>query len=144
MSRPKEKAIAGGSGDRSRPRKPRAKSEGARHKKVDVVTEVLDAEAEISATASEQALVLPDSLDSSSAASIRDLLLARRGSSLVVDAGQVQRVGIQSLQVLLAAAHMWRAEGQSYTVRNPSAALLETIALVGLSADQLHFEGSSP
>lgn len=133
MARRKGKEIDGGSGERSRSRK-----------KPKVATQMQDAETATPATASEPELVLPDSLDSSSAASIRDLLLARRGASLVVDAGQVQRVGIQSLQVLLAAAHTWRADGQNYAVRNPSSALLETIALVGLSADQFLFEGSSP
>jgi len=89
-------------------------------------------------------LVLPDSCDSSSAVAIKDLLVARRGAPLVVDAGQVNRVGVQALQVLIAAAHTWRADGQSYAVTNPSPALLETIALIGLSGDQFLLEGFSP
>ncbi|WP_052699159.1 STAS domain-containing protein [Hyphomicrobium sp. 99] len=138
MPRAKAKVIAGDSGDHSQPRK------GARGKKAGVAAQMMEAETEMPVIESETTLVLPDSLDSSSAANIKDLLLARRGSPLVVDARQVHRVGIQALQVLIAAAQTWRADGQSYKVTNPSSELLETLALVGLSGDQFLLEGSSP
>lgn len=90
-----------------------------------------------------QALMLPDCLDSSAVATIRDMLLARRGNAIVVDASQVRRVGAQSLQVLIAAARTWQADGHSYRVTNSSPELLDTIALVGLAHEDLMLEGSS-
>lgn len=90
-----------------------------------------------------QALMLPDCLDSSAVATVRDMLLARRGNAIVVDASQVRRVGAQSLQVLIAAARTWQADGHSYRVTNSSPELLDTIALVGLAHEDLMLEGSS-
>jgi chemotaxis protein CheX len=87
-------------------------------------------------------VTLPDCLDSAAAPSIKDMLLARRGNAIVVDASQVRRVGIQSLQVLIAAARTWQADEQSYRVRGASADLLETIALIGLPHEDLLLEGS--
>ncbi len=87
------------------------------------------------------ALVLPESLDSSAAADIRDLLLAHRGSPLVVDAGQVRRTGMQAVQVLIAAARTWRADGHSYAVTNPTTEFLDTLTLVGLSREHVLVEG---
>lgn len=146
MPRAKAKAIAGDAGDSGGARKLEAESEGAqRQKKVKVVAmEKRESGAETRDPAREETVILPDSLDSASAASIQELLLSRRGSPVVVDAGQVNRVGVQALQVLISAAQTWRADGQSYKVRNPSSELVETLALVGLSADQLLLEGSSP
>ena len=86
-------------------------------------------------------LVLPECLDSSAAAGIKDMLLARRGKSLVVDASQVRRAGAQSLQVLIAAARTWHADGQDYVVKRPSSELLGTVSLIGLSREDLQLEG---
>ena len=95
------------------------------------------------AEANSGALILPDCLDSSAVTAVRDMLLARRGNAIVVDASQVRRVGAQSLQVLIAAARTWQADGHSYRVTNSSPELLDTIALVGLAHKDLLLEGSS-
>jgi anti-anti-sigma regulatory factor len=86
--------------------------------------------------------MLPDCLDSSAAATIKEMLLARRGNALVVDASQVRRVGVQPLQVLVAAARTWQSDGQGYRLENPSPEFLETIALVGLPREDLLLEGN--
>lgn len=86
-------------------------------------------------------LVLPETLDSSCAVSVRNMLLERRGSPLVVDAGQVRRTGMQAVQILIAAARTWQADGQSYAVTNPSSEFLDTITLVGLTREQIFLEG---
>lgn len=140
MARAKAKAVADSLGARSAPRKPGKKL----RKETKDAAQTMEVAAKIPGFSEQGNLVLPDSLDSSSAAAVKDLLVARRGAPLIVDAGQVHRVGVQALQVLLAAAHTWRADGQSYAVTNPSSALLETIALVGLSGDQFLLEGFSP
>lgn len=122
---------------KSKPRTEMAKAED--------VQAVSDGNAEASVTILDQnsvCLMLPDCLDSSAAASIKDMLLARRGSAIVVDASQVRRVGVQSLQVLIAAARTWQADEQSYRVTGASAELLETVALIGLPHEDLLLEGS--
>jgi anti-anti-sigma regulatory factor len=88
------------------------------------------------------ALMLPDCLDSSAAITIKEMLLAQLGNSIVVDASQVRRVGVQSLQVLVAAARAWQRDGHSYRLENPSSEFLETIALVGLPREELLLEGT--
>jgi chemotaxis protein CheX len=140
MARARAKTGANGPRIKSAPRKPaklHSKDTGEAARMMEVTSDV-------PGPVEDARFVLPDSCDSSSAAAIKELLVARRGAPLVVDAGQVSRVGVQTLQVLLAAAHTWRADGQSYAVTNPSSALLETIALVGLSGDQFLLEGFSP
>jgi anti-anti-sigma regulatory factor len=88
-------------------------------------------------------VVLPETLDSSCAAGVREQLLTRRGSPLVVDAGQVRRTGMQAMQVLMAAARTWQADGQSYVLTNPTSEFLDTLALAGLSREHLLVEGIS-
>jgi anti-anti-sigma regulatory factor len=88
-------------------------------------------------------LVLPEALDSASAGGIKEQFLTRRGSSLTVDAGQVRRAGIQAVQILIAAARTWQADGQSFVVTNATSEFLGTLALVGLSREDLLVEGLS-
>lgn len=87
------------------------------------------------------ALTLPETLDSASASSIKDLLLARRGTPVVVDASQVRRTGMQAVQILISAAQTWQADGQKYFVANPTQEFIDTLALVGVSREQLSVEG---
>lgn len=93
--------------------------------------------APVSASAKPDSIVLPECMDSSAAEHVKDLLLSARGGSIKVDASQVRRVGVQSLQILLAASRTWKREGHAYAVVNPSAELTGTIALLGLAADEL-------
>lgn len=140
MARAKAKAGANGPRTKSAARKTaRSHSKDSGEAKP-----MMEVAAQMPSPVEDAKLVLPESCDSSSAATIKDLLVTRRGGPLVVDAGHVSRVGVQTLQVLIAAARTWRADGQSYAVANPSSALLDTIALVGLSGDQFLLEGFSP
>lgn len=86
-------------------------------------------------------MMLPDCLDSAAAGTIKEMLLAQRGNALTVDASQVRRVGVQSLQVLVAAAADWQRNGLNYRLENPSREFLETIALIGLPHQDLLLEG---
>ncbi len=140
MARAK-KAAAESQGSKSRARKPRAKTGKVAAKKMEAEVDVAASGAEIAEAQVSDALVLPDALDSSAAAGVKDLFIARRGAPLIVDAGQVRRVGVQALQVLISAAQTWRADGQSYAVTNASSEFLDTIALVGLSREHLLLEG---
>jgi anti-anti-sigma regulatory factor len=138
MARAKAKTVAESAGAKRRSRKSPSKAAG---KSMKVKSEVASDFVEASEAGPSDAFVLPDSLDSSSASGIKDHLVARRGAPLVVDAGQVRRVGVQALQVLIAAAQTWQGDGHSYVVTNPSSELLGTLALVGLSREHLLLEG---
>jgi chemotaxis protein CheX len=147
--------------------KPKSAGAGRRRKEVPAKARESKAEAETAMTATEAnaaavsypeeaatdapavdsdqappAVMLPDCLDSSAAITIKEMFLAQRGNSIVVDASQVRRVGVQSLQVLVAAARAWQRDGHSYRLENPSSEFLETIALVGLPREDLLLEGT--
>ncbi|MBS0253092.1 MAG: STAS domain-containing protein [Proteobacteria bacterium] len=105
------------------------------------IEETVTAVAELPEPTNLGPLVLPETLDSACAITVKNMLLERRGSPLVVDAGQVRRTGMQAVQILIAAARTWQADGQSYAVTNPSSEFLDTITLVGLTREQISFEG---
>jgi chemotaxis protein CheX len=128
----REKAVAG--------RKPRKAKAAAAAKKPALMKKSRTAVAAPDLMAS-ATVALPETLDSSSAVSLKEQFLANRGSPLIVDAGQVRRTGMQAVQVLLAAAQTWRSDGQSYAVANAPDEFLETLALVGLSREHLLIEG---
>jgi len=81
-------------------------------------------------------LQLPQVLDLTAAAPLAQSLLSRRGAALTVDASRVQRVGAQCLQVLLAAAATWKADGVALRLTKPSAEFLEGSRLLGISLDE--------
>jgi len=83
---------------------------------------------------SARSLQLPEVLDLAAAAPLAKSLAEERGTDIVVDASQVQHLGAQCLQVLLAAASTWRAEGVALHIVNQSAAFLAALELVGVPA----------
>ncbi|RUO98737.1 STAS domain-containing protein [Hyphomicrobium sp.] len=104
-------------------------------------TEEIAVEAAPTGAGTSDPLVLPEYLDFSTANEVKEALLARRGSPLAVDAGQVRRTGMQAVQILIAAAKTWQGDGHSYAITNPTEEFLDTIALVGLSREHLLIEG---
>ena len=145
MSRRKQKAAAASGRPKpgaGKPPKARVKSRKTIGAEVAAIAAIEIAEA--TSHESSPALMLPDCLDSSAAAAVKDMLLARRGNALVVDASQVRRVGAQSLQILVAAARTWQSDGHNYCVANSSSEFLDTIALIGLPREDLQLEGSCP
>jgi chemotaxis protein CheX len=141
VARRKPKARSEKTASKPRARNAPAKAAKASAKKAALQPADVIAVPDEPESAATDALVLPEALDSSSAGGIKDLLLARRGSPIVVDAGQVRRTGMQVMQILISAAQTWQADGQSYVVKNPTQEFLDTIALVGLSREQLLVEG---
>jgi chemotaxis protein CheX len=79
-----------------------------------------------------QVIELPPNLDLPAAAPLAEALAKRLGQPLAVDAANVNRLGAACLQVLLAAARSWKAEGDALTLQNPSARFLEDLNLLGL------------
>ena len=82
-------------------------------------------------------LDLPPVLDLAAARtlcqSLRECLL--RGNAIVVGGGQVERVSTHGVQVLLAAASDARAQGLALHLHDPSPALAEALADLGLRTD---------
>jgi chemotaxis protein CheX len=79
-----------------------------------------------------QVIELPPHLDLPAAAPLAEAFVKRLGAPLAIDAANVNRLGASCLQVLLAAARSWKAEGDALTLQNPSARFLEDLTLLGL------------
>jgi chemotaxis protein CheX len=82
-------------------------------------------------------LELPPVLDIVAATGLLEAFLARRGQALAVEAGAVQRLGGQCLQVLLAARAAWAADGVSLSLQNLSEDFFATLELLGVEPADL-------
>ncbi|MEJ0052584.1 MAG: STAS domain-containing protein [Methylovirgula sp.] len=80
-------------------------------------------------------LSLDPVLDIKAVSLLAENLLARRGSDIVINAGQVERFGAQSLQVLLSAVATWRADGHLLEFANPSETFIEGLRVFGVDAE---------
>ncbi len=76
-------------------------------------------------------LVLADCLDLTAAAPLKAQLLAARGSSLLLDASSVRRLGAQCVQVLLAGRAAWSGDGLEWRIASPSPEFAEAARLMG-------------
>ncbi len=83
------------------------------------------------------ALELPSILDLVAAPTLHEAFINRRGEALAVDAGGVQRLGAQCLQVLLAARAAWVADGHTLQLENPSEEFFTTLELLGAAPEDL-------
>jgi len=79
---------------------------------------------------------LPEVLDLTAAAPLAQSFISRRGAALSVDASKVRRIGTPCLQVLLAAAATWKADGMRFSVEQPTEEFLEGSRLLGIELDQ--------
>jgi chemotaxis protein CheX len=82
-------------------------------------------------------ITLDPILDLKAATPLAESLLAHRGSDLAFDAGRVERLGAQSLQVLLSAIATWQADGRAIEFAEASTAFLDALNLFGLDADHV-------
>jgi len=83
---------------------------------------------------SSRVIELPETLDMPAAAPLAATLMKLVGGPLSIDASKVQRLGASCLQVLLAAARTWKAEGDALTLQDPSPRFLEDLNLLGLES----------
>lgn len=81
-------------------------------------------------------LQLPEVLDLTAAAPLAQTLLSHRGSELSLDASAVRRIGAQCLQVLVAAATAWKADGMRLALEKPTEEFLEGSRLLGIQLDR--------
>ncbi|GAC1345899.1 MAG: hypothetical protein NVSMB18_26670 [Acetobacteraceae bacterium] len=76
-------------------------------------------------------LTLPPVLDLSAATALHANLLAARGEDLEVDASEVQRLGGQCLQLLLAATKAWQTDGKLLRLKNASDPCQDALTAMG-------------
>ena len=76
-------------------------------------------------------ITLPPILDLKAASVLKDEIESHAGAALEIDVSQVERVGGQCLQVLLAAAEAWRAAGLSFELVRPAEAACSDLRLLG-------------
>lgn len=88
-------------------------------------------------------LKLPENLDLSATVKLVELLSAKRGAALVINASEVIRVGAQCLQILLSAQRTWEADNLSFRIVEPSQPLVDCLSLVGISQSDLNIEVAS-
>jgi anti-anti-sigma regulatory factor len=74
---------------------------------------------------------LPAQLDQKAAQALAETLLAARGRPVRLDGAAVQRLGGQSLQVLLAGARAWAEDGLGFVIAPCSSELGAGLALFG-------------
>ncbi|HEX5934168.1 MAG TPA: STAS domain-containing protein [Pseudorhizobium sp.] len=82
-------------------------------------------------------LKLSPVLDLNEATALHGKLISMRGSNIAIDASQVERLGVQCAQVLIAGARAWQADKKSYVVEKSSDAFAKTMQLIGIDTDHL-------
>lgn len=80
---------------------------------------------------------LPPVLDLNEATALHGKLMSLRGRNVAIDASEVERLGVQCAQVLIAGARAWQADKKSYVVEKSSDAFAKTLQLIGIDADHL-------
>ena len=79
--------------------------------------------------------VLSEVLDLKAALPLAESLLAQRGSELMIDASRVERLGAQSLQILLSAMSTWHADGLSMEFIEASEPFIRGLELFGIDPE---------
>jgi chemotaxis protein CheX len=87
--------------------------------------------------AAQSALKLSPVLDLNQASVLHGKLTEMRGSPIAVDASEVERVGAQCAQVLMAAIKAWEADGKPFTISKASDAFDKTLKLIGVDIDHM-------
>jgi chemotaxis protein CheX len=82
-------------------------------------------------------LKLSPVLDLNEASALHGTLMSMRGRNVAIDASEVERIGVQCVQVLLAGARAWQADKKSYVVDKTSDAFAKTMQLIGIDPDLL-------
>jgi chemotaxis protein CheX len=82
-------------------------------------------------------LKLVSVLDLNEASVLHGQLTNMRGSDVTIDASGVERVGVQCVQVLMAAANAWEADKKEFVFAKVSDAFRKTMQLIGINIEHL-------
>ncbi|WP_419909605.1 STAS domain-containing protein [Hoeflea sp.] len=83
-------------------------------------------------------LQLAENLDLTAVTPLHQSLLTARGDALVIDASEVERLGGQSVQLLLSASKSWTDDGVPFEIVNASENFLSALELLGVGPGSLH------
>ncbi len=78
-------------------------------------------------TAAHSTLKLSPVLDLNQASVLHGKLKELRGKPVTVDASEVERVGAQCVQILMAGIKAWEADGKQFTFRRPLKPLIKPL-----------------
>lgn len=81
------------------------------------------------------AIELSKNLGLTAAAPLMDSINGAQGQAITLDAANVETLGAQCLQVLLAASHSWASKGQSFQVISASDAFNQGLETLGFTPD---------
>lgn len=87
---------------------------------------------------------LSEILDIKAAVPLAEGLLAQRGQELLIDASRVERLGAQSLQILLSAISTWRADGVAIEFVAASEPFIQSLTLLGIDPETFLNAGQVP
>ncbi|MCY1664744.1 STAS domain-containing protein [Rhizobium sp. SL86] len=90
-----------------------------------------------STTAETGSLKLVSVLDLNEASVLHGQLTNMRGKDLSIDASGVERVGVQCVQVLMAAANAWEEDKKKFVFDKVSDAFGKSMQLIGINIDHL-------
>lgn len=80
-------------------------------------------------------VVLGQKLDTAASAGLWDALLKAKGDDIVLDGSHVDMLGAQCLELLLGAVALWRRDGHSVSLEDPSPQMIENLGRFGLTPD---------
>jgi len=83
---------------------------------------------------------LPANLDMQAASGLLEKILAGRGADLRIGAADVQRVGGQCLQLLLAARSAWEADMNNLSFENVSPEFAAGLQTLGASIESISYQ----
>jgi len=86
---------------------------------------------------------LPGSLVHANAGVLFDEFKSRAGAPLNVDASDVEFLGGQCLQVLVAASRKWAGDGASFSIVDQSDAFCEGLSRLGLGIEEFSAGGDA-
>ncbi|MBP2548095.1 chemotaxis protein CheX [Neorhizobium galegae] len=82
-------------------------------------------------------LKLVSVLDLNEASVLHGQLTNMRGSDVAIDASGVERLGVQCVQVLVAAARVWEEDKKAFVFEQVSDAFRKTMQLIGINIENL-------
>ena len=89
-----------------------------------------------------ETVVLAPRVDTGASEALRGELLKLAGRDVTLDASAVEQIGGLGLEILLTAAHVWRAGGKALQVADPSDALLADLAHLGAAIETISSGGT--
>lgn len=86
-------------------------------------------------------ITLESKLASTAAPGLYAKLQEHRSDTVVLDASQVEQLGVLCMQILASATKTWAEGSKTFEVIDPSEAFLKTVETVGLNADVFGVRG---